>query len=118
MNHSAAIGTNYSPASTNRGDVNTKIEHAAQAAHRTVDRIADKATVQVNRLSGTAHEAVNSAADTATSAAAWAATIPDQAKQVQTRFTDSASASTRARPLTAILGALTVGYLLGRLARL
>ena len=98
--------------------VNAKVEGAAQAAHQTTDRIADKATAQVDRLKGTVHRAVDDAADTATSAAEWASTIPEQTKQVQTRLTDSASASIRARPITAVAGALVVGYLVGRLARL
>jgi ElaB/YqjD/DUF883 family membrane-anchored ribosome-binding protein len=80
--------------------------------------MADKASAQVDRLKGTAHRAVDAAADTATSAAEWASAIPEQARQVQTRLTDSASASIRARPITTVAGALVVGYLLGRLARL
>jgi ElaB/YqjD/DUF883 family membrane-anchored ribosome-binding protein len=95
-----------------------KVEGAAQSAHQTTDKIADKATAGVDRLSGTAHRAINSAADAATSTAEWASTIPEQAKQVQTRLTDSASASIRARPIATVAGALVVGYLLGRLARL
>jgi len=45
-------------------------------------------------------------------------TLPDQAKEVQTKLTESACASIRARPLASVAGALVVGYLLGRLARL
>ena len=95
-----------------------KVESVAQAAHQATDKIAEKTTAQVDRLSGTVHRAVNSAADAATSAAEWASTIPDQAKQVQTRLTESACASIRARPLATVAGALVIGYLLGRLARL
>jgi len=98
--------------------VSAKVEGAAQAAHQTTDRFADKASAQVDRLKGTVHRAVDGAADTATSAAEWASTIPEQARQVQARLTDSASASIRARPITTVAGALVVGYLLGRLARL
>jgi ElaB/YqjD/DUF883 family membrane-anchored ribosome-binding protein len=94
------------------------VEGAAQSAHRATDKVADKATAEVDRLSGTAHRAINSAADAATSTAEWASTIPEQAKQVQTRLTESASASIRARPIATVAGALVVGYLLGRLARL
>ena len=97
---------------------NARLEGAAQAAHQVTDKIADKATAQVDRLSGTVHRAVNSAADAAASAAEWASTIPEQAKQVQTRLTESACASIRARPIATVAGALVVGYLLGRLARL
>jgi hypothetical protein len=104
--------------SGNPNPASAKVEGAAQAAHQTTDKIADKATAQVDRLSGTAHRAVNSAADAASSAADWAATIPEQAKQAQARLTESASASIRARPIATVAGALVIGYLLGRLARL
>jgi ElaB/YqjD/DUF883 family membrane-anchored ribosome-binding protein len=106
------------PVSDASNPVSAKVEGVAQAAHETTDRIADKATAQVDRLKGSVHRAVDDAADTATSAAEWASTIPEQAKQAQTRLTDSASASIRARPMTAVAGALVVGYLVGRLARL
>ena len=96
--------------------VEAKVEAAARGAHQVVDTVADKATEQVERLSGTAHRAVNSAADTATSAAGWAATLPEQAQQVQTKFTDAAYASIRARPLSIVAGALAIGYLFGRIA--
>ena len=104
--------------SGNVGNPNPKIEGAAQKAHEVTDKVADKAAVQVDRLSGTAHRAVDSAADAASSAAEWAAAIPEQAKQAQVRLTESASASIRSRPLATVAGALVVGYLLGRLARL
>jgi len=98
--------------------VSARVEGAALAADQTTDRFAGKANAQVDRLKGTAHRAVDGAADAATSAAEWASTIPEQARQVQTRLADSASASIRARPITTVAGALVVGYLLGRLARL
>jgi ElaB/YqjD/DUF883 family membrane-anchored ribosome-binding protein len=98
--------------------VNARVEGAAQAAHQTTDKIADKATAQVDHLGGTAHRAINSAADATTATAEWASTVSEQAKQVQTRLTESASASIRARPIATVAGALVIGYLLGRLARL
>lgn len=91
-----------------------KVEGAARTAHQTVDKVADRATAQVDQLSGTVHRAVSSAADAATSAVDWASTIPAQA----TKITDAASDSIRARPIITVAGALVVGYLLGRLARL
>ena len=105
-------------ANTNVNPAGAKVEAAAQAAHQATDNLADKATDQVGRLSGTAHRAVNSAADAATSAADWASTLPEQARQAQTRLTESASASIRANPIASVAGAIAVGYLLGRLARL
>jgi hypothetical protein len=111
-------GTRANLASANPVSANpasAKVEDAAQTAHQTTDKIADKAMEQVDRLSGTAHRAVNSAADAASSAAEWASAIPEQAKQVQTRLTEAASVSIRARPIAIVAGALVVGYLLGRI---
>ena len=98
--------------------VSAKVQGVAKSAHQATDQLADRATAGVDRLSGTAHSAIDSAADAATSAADWASTIPEEAKQVQARFTESASASIRARPIATVAGALVVGYLIGRLARL
>ena len=111
-------GGSFSGNAGNPNPASPKIEGAAQKAHEITDKVADQATVQVDRLSGTAHRAVNSAADAASSAAEWAAAIPEQAKQAQARLTESASASIRSRPMAAVAGALVLGYLLGRLARL
>ena len=91
-----------------------KVQGAARTAHQTVDNVADQATAQVDGLSGTAHRAVNSAADAATAAADWASNVPAQVSKIS----DAASESIRARPLATAVGALAIGYLLGRLARL
>lgn len=98
--------------------VKAKVEDAARTAHRAADTVADRAAAQVDHLSGSAHQAIDSAADTAASVADWASAIPAQARQAQARLTESACASIRARPLATMTGALVVGYLLGRLARL
>jgi ElaB/YqjD/DUF883 family membrane-anchored ribosome-binding protein len=107
-------GNNSAPGGSNPVPASARVENAAMAAHQTVDKVADRATVQVDRLSGTAHRAVNTAADAATSAATWASNIPDKAN----RLTEAACTSIRARPIATVAGALVVGYLLGRLARL
>jgi ElaB/YqjD/DUF883 family membrane-anchored ribosome-binding protein len=117
MDRTTPMGGSRAGAGSAANPASTKIEDVAQAAHQTTDRIADEATAQVDRLSGTAHRAVNSAADAASSAAEWAAAVPEQAKQVQTRLTEATSAAIRERPITIVAGALVVGYLLGRLAR-
>ena len=100
-----------SPGGNSPNPASASVESAASAAHRVTDQIADTASAQVDRLSGTAHRAVNSAADAASAAA-------QQVHEVQTRLTESACASIRARPLQTVAGALVIGYLLGRLARL
>jgi len=118
MDRTTGTMGNLSTGSNVANPLGAKVEGVVQAAHQATDKIAEKASAQVDRLSGTAHRAINGAADTATSAAEWASTIPDQAKQVQTRLTESACASIRARPIASVAGALVIGYLLGRLARL
>ena len=94
---------------------NAKVEEAAYAAHNSVDKVADKASAQVDRLTGTAHKAVNSAADAAGSAADWASDVTEQAKQTTANVTDAACSAIRSRPISAIAGALAIGYLLGRI---
>ena len=106
------------PLSTTPSNTNPKIENVAQTAHKVVDTVADKTTAQVDRLSSTAHRAVDKTAGAASQAAGWASSLPDQAIEVQTRLTESVYTSIRARPITTVAGALVVGYLLGRLARL
>ena len=95
MDRTTPMGGSHSGAGSGADPASAKIEDVAQTAHQTTDRIADKAALQVDRLSGTAHRAVDSAADAASSAAEWASAIPEQAKQVQTRLTEAASASIR-----------------------
>jgi len=122
MDQSKTIGGDVSPNSnsipTSNAAATARVESAAQTAHRTVDSLADKATAQVDRVSGAVHRTVNSAADAATSAGQWASNVPGQAKEVQTKITEAACASIRARPISTVAGALVIGYLLGRLARL
>lgn len=103
---------NTNPLSTAQADA--KIEGAARSAHQTVDKVADRASQQFDQLTGAAHRTVNRAADAASSATEWASTIPDQAS----RATNAATDAIRARPIATVFGALAVGYLLGRLARL
>jgi len=79
-----------------------KREDAAQSAHETVDKVTDEATDQLDRLSGAAHRAVDRAARAA-----------DAVADVQTRFTEAAYASIRARPIATVAGAFVIGYLFG-----
>jgi hypothetical protein len=118
MDRSTMTTSSLASGSSAANPVSATVQGAAKSAHQATDQLADRATAGVDRLSGTAHRAIDSAADAATSAADWASTIPGQAQQVQARLTESASASIRARPIATVAGALVVGYLIGRLARL
>ena len=115
MDRTTPLGSNRTGSGSGANPGSAKVEDVAHAAHEATDRIADKAASQVDRLSGTAHRAVDSAAYAASSAAEWASAVPEQAKQVQTRLTEAASASIRERPIAIVAGALVIGYLLGRI---
>jgi ElaB/YqjD/DUF883 family membrane-anchored ribosome-binding protein len=110
MEQTMTMGRSASPGLDNPA-TNLDVEGAAQSAHQTIDKVAD-------RMSAAAHRAVDSTASAATTTAQWASGIPDQARRAQTRFTEVACENIRARPLTMVASALAVGYLLGRLARL
>lgn len=118
MDREPAFGGNIVGAVNTRNPASAKLESAAMAAHQTTDRIADKATVQVDRVSGTVHRAVNNIADAAIATADWATAVPERAQEAKTKLTESACNSIRARPFGTVAGALAVGYLLGRVARL
>jgi ElaB/YqjD/DUF883 family membrane-anchored ribosome-binding protein len=117
MERITTLGGNLTADSNRTNPLGAKVEGAAQVAHKTTDRIADKTSTQVDLSADAVHRAVDGVADAATSAAEWASSIPVQAKQVQTRLAESASASIREHPVATVAGALAVGYLLGRLAR-
>ena len=55
--------------------VNSKLDDAAQAAHIATDKIADRATAQVDRSAEVVHRAVDGAAAATMSAAEWASAI-------------------------------------------
>jgi len=122
MGGTATHGGNGNPLSNPA--TQDKVDDVAQAAHKTVDAVAGKTADQVGRLGESAHRAVDSATNAVSAAAGavstaadWASGIPAQAKNMQTKFTDAACSSIRARPLTTVFGALAIGYLVGRLAR-
>ena len=106
------------PADSLSSPVASKVENVARSAHVATDKIADAASSQIDRTRDTVHRAVDGAASAAQSTAGYASSVMEQAKQTQSRALDAASASIRARPITAVVGAIIAGYLLGRLARL
>jgi hypothetical protein len=98
--------------------IGTKVDTVASAAHRATDQMADTASAQVDKLSGSAHRAVDTAAASTQSLAASASELSRQAGALQNQLKESACASIRANPLATVAGALAIGYLAGRIARL
>lgn len=117
MDRSMTMRADLAAGGSAANSLDARLDTAAQTAHNTTDRLAQKAVARVDRASETVHQAVDSAADAAKSAARWASDYSERAKVVQSQLTESASASIRARPIMMVTGALVVGYLLGRLAR-
>jgi len=118
MERTTTLGGSGTANSSLANPVNSKIDDAAQAAHMATEKIAYRAAAQVDRSSDAVHRAVDNAADATMSAAEWASTIAGQAKQVHAQLAESASTTIRARPIAMVAGALVIGYLIGRLARL
>lgn len=89
----------------------------AGRAHQVIDQAAEKAAPALERAQAAAHRTIDKVADKTLPAAAWAA---ENRRTLVNRSTELAGAwgdHVRERPLTAIAGALAVGYLLGRVMR-
>jgi hypothetical protein len=65
MDRITTMGGGIARSGGNPNAATAKIEGAAQVAREATDKPANKATAQVDRMSGTAHRAVTSAADAA-----------------------------------------------------
>ena len=86
-------------------------------AHQAVDRATEKAIPALERASTAAHRSIDKAVDAATPAAEW---VSESGRQLATRsndLVDACSSQVRARPLISMVGALTIGYLAGRMLR-
>lgn len=89
----------------------------AGRAHQAVDQAAGKAAPAIERAQNAAHRTIDTVADKAVPAADWAA---ENSRRLVTRSTEIAGACgsyVRERPVASIVGALAVGYLIGRIVR-
>ena len=93
------------------------IDVAANRVHRVVDRAAAMAAPVAEQAANAAHGTIDKVADAATPAAAW---IGDSRARLATgsrALTQTCSRYVRDRPLTTVVGAVAVGYLIGKLTR-
>jgi ElaB/YqjD/DUF883 family membrane-anchored ribosome-binding protein len=93
------------------------ITGAANLAHDAVNAAQEKATPAIDRAANAAHRTINRAADAATPAAEWASST---SQAIATRSTDAVevcSSYVRERPLTVVLGALAIGFFMGKVLR-
>jgi len=91
-----------------------------QIANRADDAV-DKAAAQVGsglrRATATAHTAVDRIATAVEPAAAWADQRGKALAATSMDFSETCSTQIRARPIASVLGAVAVGYFLGRVMR-
>ena len=106
--------TTYNPLSQNVPDMADK---AADKAHEAVERAADKLRPTINRVTESAHQTIDRLADKAVPAAEWAEDKAYRAQDQAQRFADQCGAMVRDRPVTALLSAVALGYLLGKVMR-
>jgi ElaB/YqjD/DUF883 family membrane-anchored ribosome-binding protein len=102
---------------TNGMSANNAVTEVADRAHHAVDRATDKAVPALERASTAAHRTIDKAVNAATPAAEW---ISENGKELANRSTDvveACSGYVRARPLISLAGALTIGYLAGKMLR-
>lgn len=96
---------------------NNAVADVADRAHNAVERATEKAVPALERASTAAHRTIDKAVDAATPAAAW---VSANGKELATRSTalaESCGGYVRARPLISMAGALTIGYLAGKMLR-
>jgi len=89
----------------------------ADRAHQAVDKAAEQVPPVVERASTAAHQTIDKVANAAAPAAQWAT---ENGRQLATKSNELAemwSGYIRARPLATLAGAITIGYLAGRMLR-
>ncbi len=99
------------------GAVADRAQQAADRAHQTVDRVADRAAPAVDRLSQAVHHTIDKVADKATPAVEWAEQKTMEIRDRSSQVAETWSSYVRAQPLVSVGAALAVGYLIGRLSR-
>ncbi len=93
------------------------IAGAANFAHDAVNTAHEKATPALDRAAGAAHRTINRAADAATPAAEWASNSTQAIAARSSDAVEVCSSYVRERPFTAVLGALAIGFFVGKVLR-
>ena len=86
-------------------------------AHQAVDRVAEKAVPALERASSSAHRTIDKVAEATAPVADWATQNARQITGKTSALAETCNGYIRARPLVSVAGALTIGYLAGRLLR-
>ncbi|MEO8484905.1 MAG: hypothetical protein ABI585_01070 [Betaproteobacteria bacterium] len=98
-------------------DVPDMANQAADRAHETVERAADKIRPTLNKITDAAHQTIDRVADKAVPAAEWAQEKTNLATDQAQRFADQCGTMVRERPVTMLAAAAAIGYLIGRVMR-
>jgi ElaB/YqjD/DUF883 family membrane-anchored ribosome-binding protein len=93
------------------------VSNIASRAHQAVDDAASKAAPAVDRAAAAAHRTIDKVADSAIPATEWAKDNGRKLVDSSNALVETCGSYVRERPLTAIAGALLIGYLAGRIMR-
>ena len=97
--------------------LNSLIEPAATKAHDVIDRVVSKASPAIDKAAEVAHRTINRVADAAVPAAEWALQGSHQVTEKYNSALDTCQSFVKARPIAAVVGAVFLGYLIGRFQR-
>jgi ElaB/YqjD/DUF883 family membrane-anchored ribosome-binding protein len=96
---------------------NNHVADVAGRAHQVVNQAAEKAVPALERAQAAAHRTIDKVVDSTLPAAEWAVESSRTLVNQSTELAGAWGNRVRERPLTSIVGALAVGYLLGRVMR-
>src|SRR5215471_15122971 len=99
------------------GKASEFVGKAVSGAHETIDRVANATGPAVEKIAASAHGVVDNAGKAAEPAAQWAETKARDLIAAEDQMLEDAREYVRNRPITAILTAFAVGFLLSKLTQ-
>ena len=98
-------------------ELNTMTGNATTRAHDALDTAVDKVMPAVNRIVDKAHATIDRVAENAGPAAESMQNAVQRASDTSTKLVEACANSVRAKPLRAVISAVVLGYIVGKLMR-
>jgi ElaB/YqjD/DUF883 family membrane-anchored ribosome-binding protein len=98
-----------------RSAASNLVRNAARSAHEAVDEVTRAAAPAIEKAATGIHGAVDAAAGAASPAAQWLDEKTDRVLRSEKRLRQNAGEYVRTHPLSALVGAFALGFLLGKL---